>query len=219
MTIVKPSDSSSSYHHHLAHNQQASSSSIYDLIVNQNEMILASSTNTNSSEHGMGDATSCMSISSSPTNSPNSNSSSHNSSGQFSNGHLKLPQQLTSQASTNGLVYSSPSTLASSEPSDFMLNNQSTNSKISNTYVGINTILPGINGVMSAVGSTGLSAGRFNRSNSVSSVNTVSDTNLTNAEQKRRCNIQHGLVNGIFSQRKFILFAKILLNFKNMFLT
>lgn len=160
------------------------SSSIYDLIVNQNENI-TTSVNTSSLENGLGDSN-IVDINNSPNNSSNSNSNSQNNQSDIYSSNRKCNTQQTQPKTTLNSIYSSANHVNSNsdDPNDFVLT-----SKVSNNFPS-NTISMGINGVMAAIGSTSL--GRMNRSNSVSSINTMSDTNMTNAEQKRRCNIQHG---------------------------
>lgn len=182
-TIVKSSSSGSFQHHNPTLRNQQITSSIYDLIVNPNEN-LATAVNTSSIENGLGNS-SVININSSPTNSSSSNSNSqYNQSDIFSSSRSNT-QQTQPQTTSNGIIYSAENRVNSNtcDPNDFVLS-----SKVSNNFPS--TLSMGMNGVMTTIGSTNL--GRMNRSNSVSSINTMSDTNLTNAEQKRRCNIQHG---------------------------
>lgn len=140
--------------------------------------------NSNSCDHGRNEASTDINMSNSVSSISNSNGDSHYNSDQYMSG---LSQQLSSNSTTTS---HGTAIIGQNDTNDFVLGNQTSSSKICDNYLNASIISSGINATSTSMSSVG--NGRLNRSNSVSSINTMSETNLTNAEQKRRCNIQHG---------------------------
>jgi hypothetical protein len=143
----------------------------------------------------------------SPMDSPSSNSSNFNSPNPVN--HLQLQQQLNHANSENNLNITSPTVTGSNVAANFLLNNDDSN--YLNKFNAIQATATASN-IDFALGKTnklsnsnnisqefmnfsaslnGTSSRQASRSNSVNS-NTFNDANLSSAEQKRRCNIQHG---------------------------
>lgn len=151
-------------------------------------MPTAATINSNSCDHGRNEATSTdINMSNSVSSSlSNSNGDSHyNSDSQYMSGLSAQQLAGSSAASSHGTTI-----LGQNDANDFVLGSQTSSSKMCDNYLNASIISSGLNATSTSMSSVG--NGRLNRSNSVSSINTMSEANLTNAEQKRRCNIQHG---------------------------
>jgi hypothetical protein len=145
----------------------------------------------------------------SPLDSPSSNSSNFNSPNAVN--QLQFHPQLNSAPSENNLTSTASSLAGTHIASNFSLNNDESNylnkfnstistpiqpnidfssakaHKLSTTSNNSSTEIMNFNSSL-----TGASSRQASRSNSVNSNNTFNDANLSSAEQKRRCNIQHG---------------------------